>query len=467
VRRWLRSLEAQLFLWAVLPVTFVIIALAFTGVYSHQQSMRDFAAERDLALARLTARLVEDGLIHGVIAPDGNGLTDWMMNLPNDQPGTMSVIDGQGQVLAHDDLGEPGDWLAGNPGADAALTQREGAIILNQDEHAVLVAFAPVRGTDWVVLVREPVEGLIGPILRLSSLAPIVAIGAGLISLLVLTFGWRTIVRPLQHLAQAAGQVSWGDRSAIEEPVGGVQEVRDLHQALAEMVDRLEGYEVGMRDYLGAVTQGQETERARVARELHDGPVQELIALSQRAEMAQRWVERGEPRRAEALLEELRSAGLETVEELRRLIGALRPIYLEDLGLLPALEMLVRRTDEQATAAVQLESGSGIPRLAPEVELAAYRVVQEALNNAQQHARAASIVVGVRFEAGVLILSVTDDGVGFDLPPSPDVFTQAGHFGLVGLQERVARLGGTLRIRTAPGEGTRVIARLPDPVSVE
>jgi signal transduction histidine kinase len=468
VRRWLRSLEAQLFLWAVLPVTFVIIALAFTGVYSHQQAMRDFAAERDLALARLTARLVEDGLILGVIAPDGSGLSAWMAPLTAGQPGTVSVVDGQGRVLAHDDPEQIGTWLSDTPDVEVAFSSQEGSIILNEVGDApVLVAFAPVSGTGWVVLVQEPVEGLIGPILRLSSLAPVVAIGAGLISLLVLTFGWRTIVRPLQHLAQAAGQVSWGDRSAIEEPVGGVQEVRDLHQALAEMVDRLEGYEAGMRDYLGAVTRGQETERARVARELHDGPVQELIALSQRAEMAHRLVERGEPQRAEALLEELRGAGLETVEELRRLIGALRPIYLEDLGLLPALEMLVRRVDGEAPATVRLEGSGAIPRLAPEVELAAYRVVQEALNNAHHHAGATSIVVGVRFEDATLVLSVTDDGVGFELPSSPDLLTRAGHFGLVGVQERVARLGGTLQIRTAPGEGARIIARLPDRPSAQ
>lgn len=462
MQRWLRSLEAQLFLWAILPVTFVIIALAFTGVYSHQRTMRDFAAERDLALARLTARLVEDGLIHGVIAPDGSGLTEWMAPLVADQPGTVSVVDGQGRVLAQEDSSETGAQLADDPGVAAALSQREGFVILSEDvDEPALVAFAPVTGTDWMVLVREPVEGLIGPILRLSSLAPIVAIGAGVVSLLVLTFGWRTIVRPLRHLAGAAEQVSWGNRSAIAEPVGGVQEVRDLHQALAEMVDRLEGYEAGMRDYLGAVTQGQETERARVARELHDGPVQELIALSQRAEMAQRLVDRGETEQAQDLMAELRSAGLETVEELRRLIGALRPIYLEDLGLLPALEMLVRRADVQTGASVELEGAEGLPRLDPEVELAAYRVVQEALSNAQQHAQARSIIVDVRFQDDDLFLSVTDDGVGFDLPPSPDLLTRAGRFGLVGIQERVARLGGTLQIQTAPGQGTQIVVRLP------
>jgi len=462
VRRWLRGLHTQLFLWAVLPVTFVIIGLAFTGVYAHQREMRDFVAERDLALARLAAWVVEDGLAHGTVGADGSGLAAWMSPVVGSQPGAVIVVDGEGRALAHPDSRQVGVNLGTAPGVVAALERREGAMIVTgQDDEPVLVAFAPVGGTDWVILVQESVEGLVGPILRFSSLAPIVAVGAGILSLLILTFGWRTIVRPLQRLSQATEQVSWGDYSAISQPVGGVQEVRDLHRALAEMVERIRGYQAGMRDYLGAVTRGQEAERARLARELHDGPVQELIALGQRAEMARRLVKRGETERAQALLEETRRAELETVRELRRIIGALRPVYLEDLGFLPALEMLVQQAAERTTAQLRLEKGDAVHRCAPEVELAAYRIAQESLNNAIQHAQARNIVVRVRCDREGLALFITDDGVGFTLPPGPDLLTQAGHFGLVGMQERATRLGGTLQVHTAPGEGTQVTVRLP------
>jgi two-component system sensor histidine kinase DegS len=237
--------------------------------------------------------------------------------------------------------------------------------------------------------------------------------------------------------------------------------VKDLHLALAEMVERIQGYEAGMQDYLGAVTQGQEAERARLAQELHDGPVQDLIALGQQAEMARRLVERGETERAQTLLEETRQAELETVDELRRIIGALRPVYLEDLGFLPALEMLARQTTERTSAHVKLEKEGDMRRFAPEVELAAYRIAQEALNNAVQHAQAQHIVVRVDCDPEGLTLSVADDGVGFILPPRPDVLTRADHFGLVGMQERATRLGGTLQVDTAPGTGTRITAHLP------
>ncbi len=457
-----RSLHTQLFLWAVLPVTFIIIALAFTGVYTHQREMRDFVAERDLALAHLAARLVEDGLAYGAVGADGRGLTAWLSLMVGEQAGTMMVVGRDGQTLAHPDPQQVGAYRGDDPGIAAALEQREGTVIgTDKGDEPVMLSFAPVHGTDWVVLIQEPVEGIIGPILRLSSLAPLVAIGAGVISLLVLTFGWRTIVRPLQDLARAAGKVSWGNYAAITRPVGGVQEVRDLHQSLTDMVERIQGYEAGIRDYLGAVTQGQETERARMARELHDGPVQELIALGQQAEMVQRLVARDESGQAQALLEEMRQAELQTIEGLRRIISALRPVYLEDLGFFPALEMLVRQADERTPVRIQLEEGNTIHRFPSEMELAAYRIAQEALNNVIQHAQARHIVVRVRSTPDNLTLSVTDDGVGFDLPPRPDILTQDGHFGLVGMQERVTRLGGAFQIHTAPGEGTQIIAHLP------
>ena len=462
VSRWIRSLQAQLFLWAVLPVTFAIISLAFTGVYAHQQAMRDFAAERDLALARLTAQIVQDGIARGEIAPDGSGLRAWMLDFAVDQPGTTVIIDHQGRVLAHDNAQEVGVDLSADPGVEAALAQQAGYVILpNEPDGPEMVVFAPITAAGWTVLVREPVDEIVGPILRLSSLAPAVAAGAGIISLLVLTFGLRHIVRPLQQLAKAAEQVYWGDQSAISQPVGGVQEIRDLHLALAGMVDRIQGYEAGMRDYLGAVTRGQEAERARLARELHDGPVQDLIALGQRAEMVQRLVVRGETEHAQTLLQELRDAEIHTVEELRRLTAALRPTYLEDLGFLPALETLVRQADERSASHVRLERGGSVPRLDPEVELTAYRIAQEALNNALHHSRATVITVRVMSDEQGLSLSIIDDGEGFTLPLRPDVLTKAGHFGLVGMQERASRLGGTLQVHTAQGKGTQVVARLP------
>jgi signal transduction histidine kinase len=439
-----------------MPVTFVLIAFSFTGVYSHQQTMRDFVVERDAAMAHLLAQVAEDGLAHGVIGGDGSGLLQWMALDERNLPGTVFVLDTDGIVLVHSQPDHVGANLEDIPGVIEALARREGFVIVQDEREPVLVTFAPVRGSPWTVVIREPVQDLIGPLLRFPSLVPAIAIGAGVLSLLILYFGWRTIVQPLQQLAHAAEAVSWGEYNSIDRPVQGVQEIRDLHGALADMVQRIRGYEAGVRDYLNAMTQGQEIERARLARELHDGPVQALIALGQRAEMAQRWVERGQSDRAHAALAELRQTEQDTVGELRRIIGALRPIYLEDLGFVPALEMLVRQSTDLTTAELHLEVGDRVHRLSPEVELAAYRVAQEALRNAVEHAQATHITLRVQCRDSRLQLTVTDDGVGFVLPDQPQALTREGHFGLLGMQERVTQLGGTFHIDTAPGQGTRV-----------
>jgi len=456
----------QLFLWAVMPVTFLLIAISFTGVYTHQRTMRDFVVERDQALVRLLAQIAEDGLAHGAVGGDGRDLAAWMMLETSDLPGTVIVVDDAGRVLAHSQDDQVGANVRESPGVAQAMSRRSGSVIVQENAGPVLVTFAPVSSTDWTLLIREPVGDLTGPILRFPSLIPVLAVGAGILSLFILTFGWLTIVRPLQQLARSAEEVSWGEYNALGAktfawPIRGVQEIQDLRQALADMVERIRGYEAGMRDYLSAVTQGQEAERARLARELHDGPVQGLIALTQRAELAQRQVERDHKESAQTLLEQLRATGQQMVLELRRLIGALRPIYLDDLGFVPALEMLVRQATEQSEVEIRLERPHAIHRLAPDVELGAYRIVQEALGNALQHAQAQHVTIQVESKEYALLLTIVDDGVGFEFPDQPDSLTQDGHFGLIGMLERAAQLGGSLQVDTAPGQGARIRVRLP------
>ena len=459
--RWLRSLQAQLILWAILPVTLVVIGLALTGVYSHQQAMSDFVVERDQIMARIIALRLEEALSRGDLAPGGADVGDWLPIADSDLPGAVWVVDTEGRLLAGS--GGPEDaQVQGLPGILDVFSAEEGAIIVpDSPSGPLIVTFSTVHGTNWRVVIREPAQDIIGPILRFSSLGPIAALIAAGLSVLMLTFGWRTIVRPLQRLSRIAGEVSWGRRTVIEDTIGGVAEIEDLHLALTDMVQRLEGYQAGVLDYLDAVTKGQEEERARLARELHDGPVQSLIALSQRIEMAQHRLQRSDPAGAEALLDALRAAQVTVIEDLRRTIGALRPAYLEDLGFLPALEMLVQAANTRNDVRVRLEVGSDVPRLHPEQELATYRITEEALNNALHHASAREITVSVRCDLDGLALEIQDDGVGFEPTGQLDSYTREGHFGLVGLQERVRQLGGSLQIQATPGLGTTIRVRLP------
>ncbi len=460
--KWLHSLQAQLLLWTILPVTLIVIGLSLAGVYLHQEEMHDFVVERDQLLARVLAGSLEDALDRGTVAADGEGLQQWLPVERGDLTGRVFVIDSAGRLLVASEEGLP-DNVEGEPGMHAVLSQAEGAATIGGhvgDQR--ILTFSSVAGTDWRVVVDSEVAELLGPILRFSQLGPIAAVAAAGLSLIILSFGWRTIARPLQQLSKAAHEVSWGNHAIIHHPITGVSEIEDLHRGLQEMVGRLEAYQAGLLDYLDAVTKGQEEERARLAREVHDGPVQSLIVLSQRTEMAKHRIERGEQEGVEALLEQLRAAEVRIVEDLRRIIGALRPAYLEDLGFVPALDVLINNADARTDAEVSLSVAGDTRRLTPDVELAAYRITQEALNNALQHAHADKITVTVRYDREGVWLQIADDGIGFEPRPHLDGHARAGHFGLVGLSERARHLGGSLQVTSRPDEGTVISARLPD-----
>lgn len=453
-------------LWAILPVTLAIVGLALTGVYTHQQAMQDFVIQRDRLLAWMIALRLQDALAYGEISPDGTDLGQWLPLAAEDLPGGVLVIDGTGRVLARSAQEGPANVLD-EPGIRQALRQQTGAVVVDAGTPSLILSFADVPGTDWQVIVRAQVAELVGPILRLSSFGPIAAVIAGALSLLMLTFGWRTIAHPLQQLSQAASEVFGGHHAAIHQKIEGVTEVEELHHALTEMVERLEGYQAGVLDYVDAMTKGQEEERARLARELHDGPVQSLIAMNQRLEMASQKIASGDGGNSVGSLEQLRAAGVKVIEDLRRIIGALRPAYLEDLGFVPALDVLVRSANARTDAQVMLRVGKGERRLTPDVELAAYRITQEALNNALQHADAEHITVTVRYDEDEVALEIADDGIGFGPAVRLDSYTREGHFGLVGLQERARHLGGSLSVDSQVGRGTIVQVRLPDRCALE
>ena len=202
-----------------------------------------------------------------------------------------------------------------------------------------------------------------------------------------------------------------------------------------------------------------ESERRRWARELHDETLQDLAglrlvlgAIRSSGDLA----EGAEPQLDQAL-EQLNL----TVTGLRRLIADLRPAALDELGIKPALEALVTRLatigelEASLDARLAYEERRTATRLVPPVEETAYRLVQEALNNAIKHAHAGQAEVTLLEDEHVVTITVTDDGRGFD----PERLTDG--FGLVGMRERVALVGGTLDIRSAPGQGTTIRAVLP------
>jgi signal transduction histidine kinase len=199
-----------------------------------------------------------------------------------------------------------------------------------------------------------------------------------------------------------------------------------------------------------------ESERQRWARELHDETLQQLGALKLMLESAYR---SGRPEAIQDAVERSLDQLTSSITSLQGLITELRPAALDELGLEPALEALVRRTSArfglEVNASFELASAGGRSRLSGEIESTAYRLVQEAINNVVKHAQAGRIQVKVIEAGGSVHLTVRDDGNGFD-PSSTD-----GGFGLIGMQERVELVGGRLSIESARGRGTVVRAELP------
>jgi signal transduction histidine kinase len=204
-------------------------------------------------------------------------------------------------------------------------------------------------------------------------------------------------------------------------------------------------------DALRRVVEAQELERRRLARELHDQTGQELTSVL----LGLRAVEeaKSDSERAEALAA-VREQVVETLHDVRRLAVELRPKALDDFGLVPALERLRDTFAEQTGMRVDLESQIR-ERLPTEVETALYRIVQEALTNVVKHAQATAVSIVLAPKSGAVTALIEDDGRGF----TPDGSGEG--LGLLGMGERLALLGGRLKIESTPGAGTTIAAEVP------
>jgi signal transduction histidine kinase len=206
------------------------------------------------------------------------------------------------------------------------------------------------------------------------------------------------------------------------------------------------------RDSLRRVIEGQELERRRLARELHDETGQALTSVL----LGLKAVETAGD--APAALASLRELVVATLQDVRRLAVELRPKALDDFGLVPALERLVETFTEATGISVEFESQLGAERLQPEVETTLYRIVQEALTNVAKHAGARRVSVLLVRRPEVVSALVEDDGLGF----GSDEEAQGG-IGLAGMRERLALLDGRLTIESGRGTGTSLVAEVPLP----
>ncbi|PAX08845.1 sensor histidine kinase [Sphingomonas lenta] len=252
-----------------------------------------------------------------------------------------------------------------------------------------------------------------------------------------------------------------GRASATQPDPADEEAVAVLRQLLAGAL-AARAREAHLQTLLSQLLVAQERERAHVARELHDGVAQVAAAALRRIELAST---SGDPEDAARAVELQRMA----VSELRQVIAGMRPTILDDLGLEPALQQLASAlADDGFEVRVSVDLPTRLP---PHLEAGLFRLAQESLNNARAHAGDGSrIEVELRLSAdkGELDLRISDDGRGFDPDPNLVLDRDAPpdgreHLGLAFMAERVATLGGTFRLESAPGRGTTVSATVPYP----
>jgi signal transduction histidine kinase len=229
----------------------------------------------------------------------------------------------------------------------------------------------------------------------------------------------------------------------------------EQHRAQTERAER------ELRRLSNELVRAQEDERRNISRELHDEVGQTLTAL--RVELGNlEKLRLGPDQEFREHINDAKNLAAETLRSVRNLAAGLRPSILDDLGLEPALEWQAREFSRRTGIPVEVARDGLLPELPDGLRTCLYRVVQEALTNCARHADAHEIRIALRADHDRLSLTVQDDGRGM-----PDGLAPAAGLGLVGIEERVRELGGTLAIESQAGKGTWLSASIPLPNGVE
>jgi signal transduction histidine kinase len=358
------------------------------------------------------------------------------------------------------------DTLDGEPSAEVLAANdigRDGAsrrVLLDTEQGEVRDVAVPVlggrAGVIRIGMSEEPIGRQVAwMVRRLAGVtAAIAAVG------IVAAWGLaRLLTQPLLQLVDLSRAVSRGDYRKRAR-VSARDEVGELASAFNEMTASLEGKERSRQALLRKVIVAGEDERKRIARELHDHTGQSLVSLIASLGTLRAGSSIDD---ADARLDELEKLAAKTLSDVHDLARALRPSVLDDLGLMPALSRLTETVARQFGLSVSCEGlGSDDGRRLPaEIEIAVYRIVQEALTNAARHGRARAVHVLLQRKQDSLLVIVEDDGRGFDARNWRAGCSWGEHLGLLGIEERAALLGGTLRVESGPTSGTELFVEIP------
>lgn len=331
---------------------------------------------------------------------------------------------------------------------------------------AVLKALQAGLHVDSVALCLEPETGEADPILlqegpRLTSAAAAIASFRehGLLRTEVVRGDDGTVLVPIVAESGVLGSLVIAGTTSAALREDQIEILSTIAHEIAVGIENARLYrqrQESMQSYVRQVTQAQEDERMRIARELHDDTAQGLVRLVRKLEQL---ALSGGPAVASQAEEGLAIAR-DLMQSVRRFSRDLRPSILDDLGLIAAIEMVVQQTDEVLSGGARLQISGHPRRLDPPVELALFRIAQEALRNVTKHARAKTAIVDLCFETEEISLAVSDDGIGFSPPAAVSDLARMGKLGILGMKERAELVGGSLELQGGAARGVRIIAKV-------
>lgn len=249
-----------------------------------------------------------------------------------------------------------------------------------------------------------------------------------------------------------------------------IQQLRHLSELSAQGADELDSGKTGEGRHVSLLAasdhqaviqaiEAQEQERQRLAQQMHDGPAQSLTNFILQAEIVQRLFENN-PERAKAELLNLKTSANVTFQRVRDFIFGLRPMMLDDLGLVPTLRRFVQTFESKTKLPVTLTL-NGDRKLPSYVEVTIFRTVQELLGNAARHANPTRALVMVDSAPEPVVVTVEDDGSGFDVDNALAKVRERGNSGLVTLEKRIEMLGGSIKYQSHAGRGTTIRVEIP------
>ncbi len=228
----------------------------------------------------------------------------------------------------------------------------------------------------------------------------------------------------------------------------------ELKRTAAENIAKERKIQENLHSYVQKVSEAQEAERKRIARDLHDETAQALVVVA-------RQLDDLAAGNSKISVQEIRKSIQKIIEGVRNYSQGLRPSILDDLGLVAAIKWLASDMSNNYNIEVNTEITGNQSLLQPETELMVFRVIQEALMNIKKHARATKVLIKLYYAENNIAVTVIDNGIGFEIPGRLDDFSVSGKLGLAGMQERVQLLGGIMSVISQPGQGTTIKIEVP------